>query len=146
MSTPTILVIEDNLPDILTLRHALDRQGVAYQLEILSDGEAALNYVAEHRAGTRERAPCVILLDFYLPKFNGLEILAAIRQDPVLNHIHVIVLTSIAPPADRAEIRAQGAQYRVKPVEMTGYYSLAAEIIELCSGKASERETNSALV
>ena len=146
MSVPTILIIEDHVPDVVTLRHALDRQGVAYLLEMLPDGEAALAFVHQHRTGQRDHVPCVILLDLYLPKFDGIAILEAIRQAPVLHHIHVVVLTSIATPVQHAQIHAHGALCRIKPTGMEGYYMLAAEIIELCTGGTSARKPSKTLI
>ena len=88
----------------------------------------------------------MILLDLYLPQFDGVTILEAIRTAPVLNHIHVIVLTSMATPDDRAQIRAHGALCRIKPIDMEGYYMLAAEIIELCTGRTSARKPSTTFI
>ena len=80
MQPARILVIEDNALDIVLLRHALDKQGEAYELEILSNGEDALRFVHEHRTRVREPEPCVILLDLYLPVYDGMAVLRAIRD------------------------------------------------------------------
>jgi len=132
MSIPTILVIEDNFSDVAILRLALDGLRYEYTLEVLGDGEAALKYVADLRAGRSEPVPCVILLDLHLPKYNGMEVLDAIRQDPALLHVHVVVCTSIARPDERNDIRERGALLREKPSDLKGFSDLAEEIIELC--------------
>lgn len=132
MGMPSILVVEDNMADVHLLRYALDAQGESYRLEILSDGEAALTFVDEHRNGIRQHEPCVILLDLHLPKYNGIEVLAAIREEPVLTHIHVIVLTTMASPADHAEVAELGAICREKPSDLNEITVLAAEILALC--------------
>jgi len=75
-----IVVIEDNPADVDLLRYALDRQGEAYELEVLGDGEQALQFVHEHRTGKRDPEPCVIILDLHLPKYDGLEVLRAIKK------------------------------------------------------------------
>jgi CheY-like chemotaxis protein len=132
MGIPVILVIEDNFADVTLLRLALDELGTAYRLEILRDGEAALLYVADHRAGRGEPVPCMILLDLHLPKYSGVEVLQAIRQDPVLTDVHVMVLTSLANPRQQADISASGALLRLKPSNLEGFSLLAAEIMEIC--------------
>ena len=133
---PTILVIDDNSADVFLLRHGLDQLGEAYQLEILADGDAALQFVDEHRRGVREPNPCVILLDLQLPEHKGLEGLRAIKREPVLAHIKVVVMTSFASPNEEAKIRSMGAFCRVKPgpKSVSGYDELAAEVLEICKG------------
>ena len=136
MSVPTILVIEDNVADVFLIRHFLDEQGEAYLFEVLPDGEAALAFVAEHRSGTRQHEPCVILLDLHLPKYNGIEVLTAIKEEPVLAHIHVVVLTSDASPAERAEISELGGICCFKPSDLEAVNALAVDIMALCKGRA----------
>jgi chemotaxis family two-component system response regulator Rcp1 len=133
---PTILVIEDNIADVDLIRHFLDEQGEEYWLEVLPDGEAALAFVHEHRTGVRKHEPCVILLDLHLPKYNGLEVLTAIRQEPVLTHIHVVVLTSAVSPADQAQITELGGICCVKPSDLDAIKTLTLEIMALCKGRA----------
>ena len=136
MSRPTILVIEDNVADLVLLRYALDQHAEPYELHVLSDGEAALLFVNDHRQGRRKTDPCVILLDLHLPKYNGIEVLAAIRQEPVLTHIHVFVLTSHPSPAERARIMELGGICCVKPSDPEEMTALAAEILAACRGVA----------
>lgn len=132
MSLPTILVVEDNLAEIVILRHALDQLKEEYVLEILPDGEAALRFVDEHRSGARDPEPCVIVLDLYLPKHDGLAVLKAIKKEPSLTHIHVMVLSGSANPRDQEMIRSMGAVYREKPTTVARYVDLAAEVMALC--------------
>jgi len=128
---PKILVVEDNAADIELLRFALDRQG-DYELQILEDGEEALRFIEEHRAGIHAPDPCVILLDVHLPKYDGLEILDALKRAPALVHIQVIMLSSSASPEAHAEIQSKGALYRTKPVTLKHYLELGVEIFEVC--------------
>jgi CheY-like chemotaxis protein len=132
VGVPTILVIEDNVADVHLIRYALDAHGEPYRLEVLQDGEAALIFVAEHRSGIRQHDPCVILLDLHLPKYNGIEVLTAIREEPILTHIHVMVLTTTASPADHAQVLELGGICREKPSHPDGISTLAGEILALC--------------
>ena len=142
MSTiPSILVIEDNWADVYLIRHCLDEQGEQYRFEVLPDGEAALAFVAEHRTGVRQHEPCVILLDLHLPKYNEIEVLSALKQEPVLSHIHVVVLTSAASPADRAQITELGGICCLKPSDVDEIRSLTAEIMALCNGRSHSLTT-----
>jgi CheY-like chemotaxis protein len=132
-----ILVIEDNAFDIVLLRHALDKQGEDYELEVLSDGEAALRFVHEHRTRHRAPEPCVILLDLYLPVYDGMAVLRAIREAPPLEHIHVMVWTTLASPGQQIEIASMGALYRNKSTSLKDVIELAAEIIAICKSSST---------
>ena len=137
MQPARILVIDDNALDIVLLRHALDQQGEDYELEILSDGEQALQFVHEHRTRVREPEPCVILLDLYLPAYDGIAVLRAIREAPALEHIHVVVLTAHASPRQEIEIASMGALYRNKSTSLKDVIELAAEIIAICKSSST---------
>ncbi len=137
MQPARILVIEDNPFDIVLLRHALDKQGEDYELEILSNGEEALRFVHEHRTRVREPEPCVILLDLYLPFYDGMAVLRAIRQAPALEHIHVVVWTGLASSCQEIEIASMGALYRKKSSSLKDVIELAAEIIAICKSSST---------
>jgi len=137
MHPARIVLIDDNEVDVTLFRYALDQQKEDYEVEILNNGEAALQFVSEHRTGTREPIPCVILLDLYLPLFDGLAILRAIRKAPALEHIRVVVLTGMASPRQQREIEDMGALYRRKTSSLDDLVKLAAEVLVLC--KASSK-------
>jgi len=132
-----ILMIEDNPADVVLWRMGLDRCEEEYSLEILPDGEAALKFVHAHRAGLHKPEPCVILLDLYLPKHNGMEVLRAIKDEPALAHISVVVWTSVASQADLREVARLGAICRQKPVGLAEFEQLAHEVLAMCKGTVS---------
>jgi CheY-like chemotaxis protein len=131
MSPPHIVAIEDNSADISLLRIALDTHGETYDLTVLRDGEEALRFI-ETQATHAATKPCVIIVDLHLPKYDGLEILAAVKQTQRLTRIQVVVLSSIARPEDQREILRSGGLYLDKPATFEGYVQLAAQIIALC--------------
>ena len=137
MPAAKILVIEDNLPDVEILRFALKEHGEPFELEILNDGEAALQFVREIESGVRAAEPCVILLDLHLPKQDGLTVLDAIREAPALRDIKVMVLTGGGTsPKKQDEIVARGAVLRQKPADLSEFATLSREILDLCSAPA----------
>ena len=142
MQPARILIIEDNALDIVLLRHALDQQGEDYEMEILSDGEAALRFVHEHRTRVREPEPCVILLDLYLPLYDGMAVLRAIREAPALEHVHVVVLTALASPSQEIEIASMGARYRKKSTSLKDVIELAAEIVAICKSSSTSSSSS----
>ncbi len=137
MNAAKIVVVDDNTADVHLLRLALDQQRNEYELDVLQTADEALQFVQEHRDGARGFHPCVILLDLHLPKYDGLAILRAIRQAPPLAHIHVVVLSGLASPADRDKIAALGALYRQKPSDLNDYLELGAEVLALCASSTA---------
>jgi CheY-like chemotaxis protein len=132
MPRAKILVIEDNSSDVFLLRRALiAAQGDDLELEIAADGERALQLIRS-RVSHHEEQPCVILLDLHLPKHDGFEVLTAIRQNPVLAEVHVMVTTNLASPKEADELRRMGVEYRLKPRDLAEFVKLAADLIEIC--------------
>ena len=134
MGPARILVVDDSTADVSLLRVALNQQDEAYELEVLKTAEEALAFVRERKDGLHDGEPCVILLDLHLPRYDGITILKAIKQAPVLAHIHVMVLSGIATPQEQFKIATMGAVYRQKPSNLDGYLDLGAEIFAICAG------------
>jgi CheY-like chemotaxis protein len=131
-SPAKILVIEDNPGDVFLLRQALNKHHEPYVLEILRDGQEAIEFISLQRAGDQEE-PCVIVLDLHLPKHSGADVLKALRKEPVLAHLIVVALTTLASPSDEQEVRRLGVRlYRAKPNQLEEWLELAAEILEIC--------------
>jgi CheY-like chemotaxis protein len=134
MSRAKILIIEDNSSDVFLLRRALiAMRGENFDLEIAGDGERALQLIDE-RNGPQEMRPCVILLDLHLPKHDGLEILRAIRKNPVMSEIRVVVTTNSASPKEVDELQGLGAGCRLKPTNLREFEQLATDLIAICNG------------
>ena len=127
-----LVLIEDNPADIRLLQLALDELGEPYQLEVLTDGEAALHYVCE-QCGTISPDPCLIVLDLHLPRHQGAAVLRALRAEPALTHVRVAVVTTQASPTEEAEVVQLGVRlYRHKPTGLDEWLRLGAELMALC--------------
>lgn len=132
-----ILLVEDNARDIeITLSNLRD-SGITASVHVVRDGEEALNYLyRRHEYALRSTAePALVLLDIKMPKVNGLEVLRALKSDPALRSIPVILLTSSRQEQDLAaayEFRAEG--YLIKPVRPQ---QLAATIAAATGGAIS---------
>ena len=127
-----ILLIEDNPGDVLLLRLALAQHEPDYILETLRDGAEAIRFVNDQSRATAPD-PCVIVLDWHLPKHDGNLVLQSIREAPGLSHVHVVALTSLISPKDEIEIQRLGVRlYRTKPTDLDGWHRLAGEILEIC--------------
>ena len=115
-----ILLVEDDLRDAELIRAALAKTNLANEVVVARDGGEALDYL-HRRGGFQTRPPddpVVVLLDFKMPKVDGLEVLRQIKSDGALNTIPVVVLTSSPEAANLAQSYRLGANsYVAKPVD-----------------------------
>ena len=127
-----IVLVEDNPGDVLLLRLALDQHEPDYILEILRDGAEAIRFIRDQWTST-EPQPCVIVLDWNLPKHDGKSVLQSIRAAPGMSHVRVVALTGMLIPKEEAEILRLGVRLcRMKPTDLDGWHRLAGEILEIC--------------
>lgn len=105
--TPSILVADDEPGIILSLQFLLRKAG--YEVRLARNGEEAL-------AAVRESTPDLVLLDAMMPKRDGFDICQAMRSDPALEGIPIIMLTARSRDVDRQKGMALGAtDYVTKP-------------------------------
>src|SRR5665647_3299983 len=89
-----ILLVEDNLGDIRLTQEAFHEGKIYNHMTVVMDGVEALAYLRKQGKYADAKKPDIILLDLNLPKKNGREVLAEIKEDPALKRIPVIVLTT----------------------------------------------------
>jgi len=127
-----ILLVEDNPTDAeLTLR-ALKKNNIANRIELVADGEVALDFVfatGKYSGRNPERIPKLILLDLKLPKKSGLEVLTEIKSNPITRLIPIVVLTSSKEEQDIVDSYKLGVNsYIVKPVDFEKFVLAIKEI------------------
>lgn len=132
MSRSVILLVEDNPDDVdLTLR-AFAKANVANQIEVVGDGEEALEYLFATKRYAHRRAdelPQVVLLDLKLPKVDGHEVLRAIRGNEATRRLPVVVLTSSSEERDIIASYDLGANSFVrKPVDFAQFLDAARQL------------------
>jgi CheY-like chemotaxis protein len=129
--TKWILLAEDDPRDAQLTTRALAESKAPGEVAIARDGAEALDYLygrapASHSGHSR---PCVVLLDLKMPKVNGLEVLRAIKNDPRLKTIPVVMLTSSRQDRDVTESYELGANaYVVKPVSFAEFRTALKEV------------------
>ena len=126
-----LLVVEDNADDIELMLGALGECGLAQRVDVVRDGEAALEYLQRRGryAGALHALPAAVLLDLKLPKRGGLEVLASVRADARLRHLPVVVVTASREADDLQRSYTAGANaYVVKPVTYAAYAAAMQDI------------------
>ena len=126
-----ILLVEDNPADIALSLAALGEHGLAGHVDVMRDGAQALDYL--HRRGefaSRSAGnPVVILLDLKMPKVDGLQVLAEIKQNDQLRFIPVVMLTSSREERDLVESYRRGVNaYMVKPIEFEKFVEAVKQL------------------
>ena len=118
-STNYILLVEDNDDDIELTRLAFQQNNFANEIIVKTDGEQALEYLHGEDSEIHTKGlPVFILLDLKLPKVDGLEVLAALKEDKRTHRIPVIILTSSKEEDDVVTGYQLGANsYVRKPVD-----------------------------
>lgn len=127
-----ILLVEDNPDDRdLTIR-ALRKNRVTNEIIVSRDGSEALAWLFDRdrlSAGGAD-LPVLVLLDLKLPKINGLEVLAAIRENVRTKDLPVVVLTSSDEERDMGESQRLGAAYIRKSVDFTEFRDVIRRVVK----------------
>ncbi|MBV9266623.1 MAG: response regulator [Acidobacteriaceae bacterium] len=117
-----VLLVEDNPADVGLVEEAFREGRLNYELHVAEDGVAAMNFLRKQGQFAGAPQPEIILLDLNLPKKDGREVLAEVKNDPKLREIPVIVLTTSDDEADVH--RAYGLHancYLTKPVDIDDF-------------------------
>jgi CheY-like chemotaxis protein len=141
-----ILVAEDDENDVFLIKRALHQAQFENPLQVVANGEEAIAYLrGDPPFEDREKhpTPALILLDLKMPRKNGFEVLAWIRQRPELNALAVVVLTSSQESADINQAYALGANsYLVKPANFLSLVDMINRLKEFCKFTSQSVGTN----
>ncbi len=117
----TILLVEDDMVDIMTVKRAVRELQIENPLIVTRNGEEGITYLNT----CRDNLPFIILLDINMPRMNGIEFLKVVKQDKALRAIPIIILTTSKEQQDRYESFHLGvAGYMVKPVHYQEFLDL----------------------
>ena len=116
-----ILLVEDNPGDVRLTKEALKESNLHEEVVLTSvpDGEEAILYLTQTGEYSGVSLPDMILLDLNLPRKDGREVLAEIKQDPTLKRIPVVVLTTSEAQQDiHKSYELHANCYITKPVNI----------------------------
>lgn len=124
-----ILLVEDNPADARMIREALRGSAPSIDLVVAADGEQALAMLNNEPPHTTMARPDLILLDLYLPKLEGTQVLAQVKSDPDLRRIPVVILTQSSAEQDILVCYDLGANgYITKPSDPTEFMAVVQSI------------------
>jgi DNA-binding response OmpR family regulator len=96
----SILLIDDTASVLAALDYCL--KCVGYEVRVAGDGRTGLQLAAE-------RAPDLVMLDLEMPMMNGIAVCRALKADPVLSRVPVLMMTGQATQEARRQALAAGA-------------------------------------
>lgn len=121
MSTPRVLVVDDNALNLELARHVLEAGG--FIVDLAADVPEAWQRLTACR-------PDVALVDIQLPGTDGLSLVHDIRARPALAGLPVIAFTAFAMPGDKERFRAAGCDgYIAKPIDVRSFAAQVREVL-----------------
>jgi CheY-like chemotaxis protein len=124
-----VLLVEDDPGDVLMTREAFADYKINNTLHVVDNGVDAVSFL--RREGEYEGAPVpdLILLDLNLPRMDGREVLRAVKDDPRLRSIPVVVLTTSQAEEDvLRSYQLHANAYVSKPVDFEQFINVVRQI------------------
>lgn len=124
-----ILLVEDNLGDVRLTLEAFEEAKIRNEISVVNDGIQAMAFLRGEGEYADALRPDLILLDLNLPKKDGYEVLAEIKQDSHLRRIPVVILTTSKAERDILETYYLHANcYIIKPVDLEQFMTVVKSI------------------
>ena len=124
-----VLLVEDSPGDVRLTQEAFRDATSAVQLHVASDGVEAMAFLRHEGMHTGSPRPDLILLDLNLPKMDGRQVLAHIKDDESLKLIPTVILTTSEAESDIVmSYQLQANCYLTKPVGLGEFEALVKSI------------------
>ncbi|WP_323674276.1 response regulator [Halorubellus sp. PRR65] len=124
-----ILLAEDNPGDVKLTEKAFEQGQVLNNFNVVNDGEEALQYLRQEGEYADAEPVDLLLLDLNMPRKSGDEVLKEMTDDPQLQRVPTVVLTSSSAEADIAKSYDHNANaYLTKPVDFDGLLDVVDRI------------------
>lgn len=143
-----ILLVEDHPNDLELTLIALKRARVANEVVVARDGVEALDWLLCRGlyAQRPQKHPALVLLDLKLPRLDGLEVLSIIKNEPLLKHVPVVMLTTSREESDLVRSYDRGVNaFVVKPVDLDEFF-MAIQNLGLFWGVLNETSPGTVIV
>jgi chemotaxis family two-component system response regulator Rcp1 len=132
-----VLLVEDSPGDVRLTQEAFRVANESIRLHVASDGVEAMAFLRQESNYVHAPRPDLILLDLNLPKMDGREVLALIKEDESLKLIPTVILTTSDAEADIVKsYQLQANCYLTKPVQLDAFELLVKSINDFWLVKA----------
>lgn len=131
------MLADDDMDDYIFFKNALTQMPVATNLTLAQDGEQLMYFLTHN-----QQLPDVLFLDINMPRKNGFECLAEIKQNIDLVHLPVIIMSTSVEPDVVSRLYNDGAKYFIrKPAEFSRFKEIILHTLLLIKqGPITQRE------
>ncbi|MEV4846613.1 response regulator [Micromonospora matsumotoense] len=126
-----ILVVDDDPGDVLMIEEALADSEIAKVIDVVGDGQEAMEFLRREGRHVEARRPDVILLDLNMPRMDGRQVLGEVKRDDDLRTIPIVVLTTSNADTDIVgSYSLQANAYVTKPIDLDDFNDVVRRIDE----------------
>ena len=123
------LLVEDDDDHAQIMFRSLSQERIGNRIDRVKDGVEALAYLRHEGEYATKPKPDIVQLDLKLPKLSGHEVLAAIKGDPKLRNVPVVVLTTSDAESDIVKAYQHHANsYLVKPLDAKCFLKMVEDL------------------
>lgn len=124
-----ILIVEDNPGDIMLIREALEGENEIDVIDVATNGEQAIKYLARKGEFAEKSRPNLVILDINLPRVNGHEVLEYIKKNESTKEMPVVMLSSSSSESDISASYNNFANcYITKPIGVDNFNDVIHDI------------------
>ena len=134
-----VLYADDDHDDLELVKDAFKQHSQNVELVTLTDGFQVLSYLKN--LSSLDPSPCLIILDINMPRLNGKETLAQLRQMERFKDVPAILFTTSTQPQDKAFAHQHKAGFLTKPIDITQLDLIADKFIQHCTDEIKRQIT-----
>ncbi|MFN3557302.1 MAG: response regulator [Bacteroidales bacterium] len=127
----SIIIAEDDEGHALLIKRNLARSGVLNPILHFRDGEEVLDFFTNENSDFRKQPDMgyVLLLDIKMPRIDGIEVLEKMKNDPELQNIPIIMITTTDTPREIEMCHSLGCNsYIVKPINYEKFMDVVRKL------------------
>lgn len=130
MERKHILWADDDMDDLMLMRHVLQDIGDEYNITEVNNGREAIDYLEKSKQ--TNNLPCLIILDMNMPVLNGKETLSLIKKDAALKDIPLVFFTTSNSELDRMYCKRFGVEMVTKPPQYNNLKETVKNLLDYC--------------
>ena len=130
MKNRHILWADDDIDDLMLMRHVLKDLGNDYNITEVNNGQEALEYLA--KAKKNNELPCLIILDMNMPVLDGKETLTRLKKDDAFKEIPVVFFTTSNSHLDKIYCKHNGVEMITKPPQYANLKEAVQRLLRYC--------------